>query len=139
MSRFLIVTLALLNLCFINCAEKTADTPTAALNDYVAAANKRDLRAAEAHLSKGTIELIKKNAEFQRTTPDEVLNSMTEQIAGAVETRGEQITGDTATLEQKNLQTGTWDKIPFVREENRWKLALDKLMEETLRNAETNN
>ena len=50
-----------------------------------------------------------------------------------VEMRNEKITGETATLEVKNQTTGAWDTIPFVREEGKWKIAFDKLIEEMMK------
>jgi hypothetical protein len=46
------------------------------------------------------------------------------------ETRNEKIEGDTATLEVKNAATNDWDKTPFVKEDGKWKLALDKLIDD---------
>ena len=85
--------------------------------------------------------MIEKAARAQKVTSDEVLTSMSRQAntankEGATETRNEQIDGDAATLEIKNPVTGGWDKIPFVKEEGRWKIALDKFMEDILKQTE---
>jgi hypothetical protein len=53
--------------------------------------------------------------------------------AAAPETRNEKVEGTNATLEIKNAQTGTWDKVYFAQEEGKWKIALDKFMEEMLK------
>lgn len=85
--------------------------------------------------------MIEKAARAQKVTSDEVLTSMSRQAnaankEGATETRNEHIEGDAATLELKNPVTGGWDKIPFVKEEGRWKIALDKFMEDILKQTE---
>ena len=55
----------------------------------------------------------------------------------APETRNEKIEGENATLEYKNAATGTWDTIYFVRENGRWKIALDISMGEVLKESKS--
>lgn len=117
------------------CESQPGSTPTATMKSQVAAMKKNDLPAIRANLSAGTLKLFEQTAQFQNITLDEELSNRSRQANAAnkdseIEMRNEQITGDRATLEIKNPVTGTWDKIPFVKEEGRWKIALDKFMED---------
>lgn len=117
----IIVCLAILVSLFTDCAVGNADTPTAAFRRYVEAANKKDAAAMKELATRGS----------QRLIDETIKNQIGE--TKAAETRNEKIEAGNATLEYKNVATGTWDTIRFVRENERWKIALDKLMEETLK------
>lgn len=132
---------ALLILGLSACTGQSALTPTATINSQVAAMQKNDLPAMRSNFSQATLKMFEKAAQAQKVSSDEVLASISRQNNavnkdGAPETRNEIITGETATLELKNPVTGGWDKIPFVKEEGRWKIALDKFMEDTLKQTE---
>ena len=138
-----ILTFVMFSLFFAACNnnQQQTSTPTATINAYTEAMRKNDVTAMRQHLSKGTLETINQAALEQKITPDEVLSSMSKQAnaanqSAAPETRNEQIAGDAATLEIKNSVTGGWDRIPFTKEDGRWKIALDKLVEEALREAD---
>ena len=123
------------------CNTQENATPTVILKAHVEAMRKNDLAATRQNLSSGTLRMTEQSAQAQNTSPDEVLNDMIRQANeankdAAIETRNEQINGDTASVELKNPVTGTWDKIPFVKENGHWKVALDKLAEEILQNSE---
>jgi len=95
-----------------------------ALNE---AAKANDTAKTKALISAGTLSLIEKTAKEQNTTAEELLQT----DGGAPfqelpEMRNEKITGDTATVEIKNTVTGEWQQMPFVKENNVWKAALDK-------------
>ena len=116
----IIVCLAFSVLFFAACAASDADAPSAAFRKYIEAADKKDAAAMKENASRGSQKLV-----------DEAIKNQTGKVENP-ETRNEQIAGETATLEYKNAATGTWDKVYFVREDGRWKLALDKSMEEIL-------
>jgi len=42
--------------------------------------------------------------------------------------------GDNATLEVQDEDTKKWSKVYFVKEDNEWKIALDKTIEEIFKN-----
>jgi len=42
------------------------------------------------------------------------------------ETRNEKVEGDKATLEVKNEKMNSWVRVPLVKEDNQWKLAIDQ-------------
>ena len=50
-----------------------------------------------------------------------------------IETRGEVIEGDTATVEIKNKKTDEVGAIPLVREGDEWKIELDKFVRSEMR------
>lgn len=117
----IIVCLAILISIFAGCAVGDADTPTATFRKYIEAADKKDAVAIRERATRGSQKLIDETIKNQIGKRD------------APETRNEKIEAGSATLEYKNAVAGTWDKVYFVREDGRWKIALDKLMEETLK------
>ena len=116
----IIVCLGFLILFLVGCAGGDADTPTNAFRKYIEAAGKKDATPMRENASRGSQKMI-----------DETIKNQIGKTS-APETRNEKIEGENATLEYKNAATGTWDTIYFVRENRRWKLALDKSMEEVL-------
>lgn len=121
----IIVCLGFLILFLTGCASGDSDTPTNAFRKYVEAIGKKDAAAMREYATRGSQKLIDETIKNQ-------IGKMSEP-----ETRNEKIEGENATLEYKNAATGTWDTIYFVRENGRWKLALDKSMEKVLQNAQT--
>jgi hypothetical protein len=127
------ILLVILALAFWGCGMfQPAESPTGTLKNYVEATQKKDVAAIKQTLSGGTLKMIEESAQRRGTTLDEVL---TKDAGGttykqAPETRNEKIEGDAATLEVKNAATADWDRIPFVREEGKWKIALDKFLQE---------
>jgi len=116
----IIVCLTFLILFSAGCAGGDADTPTNAFRKYVEATGKKDAASMRENASRGSQKLI-----------DETIKNQIGKTS-APETRNEKIEGENAMLEYKNAATGTWDAIYFVRENGRWKLALDKSMETVL-------
>lgn len=117
----IIVCLALLILFSAGCAGGDADTPTNAFRKYVEAEGKKDAASMREYATRGSQRLI-----------DETIKNQIGKWS-APKTQNEKIEGENATLEYKNAATGTWDTIYFVRENGRWKIALDKSMEEILK------
>lgn len=120
-----------------NSDKPAADSPTAALKQYVAASQKQDIAAMKALLSKGSLELIEKSARLQNSSADDLLRrEAMVKIQKAPETRNERIEGDAATIEVKNETTGEFDMVmPFVREDGAWKLARDKYVADLMKKA----
>lgn len=121
----IIVCLAFLILFSAGCASGDADTPTNAFRKYVEAARKKDAASMRENTSRGSQKLVDetiKNQIGRTSTP---------------ETQNENIEGENATLEYKNAATGTWDTIYFVRENGRWKIALDISMGEVLKESKS--
>lgn len=111
-------------------------SPTETLKALNEAAKKKDVEGIKRELSKGTLELLEQSAQRQKRTVDELLlEDQGAPFEELPEMRNEQIEGDTATVEVKNRLTDTYEKVPFVKENGEWKLALDKFMEDMMKRA----
>jgi len=108
-------------------------SPTETLKTYIEATKKKDIETMKRSLSKSTLALVEKAAKDQNTTVDDLLKKDDGTAPAELpETREEKIEGETATVEVKNTVTGDFDRIPFVREDGMWKIALDKFMEDAM-------
>lgn len=129
--------IALCALFIFGCSSaEPAKTPTDTLKALNEAAKKKDPEGIKRQLSKGTLSLLEQSAERQNKSVDDLLRE--EQGAPfeeLPEMRNEKIEGDTATIEVRNKMTDSFEKVPFVREEGEWKLALDKFMEDVMKRA----
>jgi len=132
--NFVLLLLAFLMFA-CNSEQKTNLSPGETLKQYVAAAQKKDSAAMKGFLSKGSIEFLDKSAKSKNISVDELLRMEADVQAQQIpETRNEIIEGDTATVEVKNTVTGAFDiKLPFVKEENAWKIARDKYIAEQIK------
>jgi hypothetical protein len=74
-------------------------------------------------LSDETIKMHEREAKAQNVTLDEILlrDTLFNPNQRSVEYRGENIEGETATLQVKN-SFGSWETVPFIREEGVWKI-----------------
>lgn len=74
-------------------------------------------------LSSESIKMHEQEARAQNLTVDDIVKRETLFSEGQrkVEFRGEKIEGDKATLEVKTSY-GTWETVPFVREDSVWKI-----------------
>jgi PBP1b-binding outer membrane lipoprotein LpoB len=124
--------LILCALFLAGCASLTGkiETPTETVRAMHEAAQKKDVEEIKKRLSKGTLKLFDETAVKEKTTVDELLKKE----GGAPmqilpEMREEKIEGETATVEVKNQLTGGYENLPFVKEDGRWKLALDVYLE----------
>lgn len=129
------VFFTLLALAFAACNPvQKMDSPTKTLKKFVEASQKKDVATMKETLSSGTLQMIQESANKQNTTVDELLKKDdANALREMPEMQNEVIEGDTAIVEVKNKATGDWDKIPFVREEGKWKIALDKFMQDVMR------
>lgn len=134
---YVLILLAAFLLTGCNSNQPSADSPTEALKQYVAASQKGDITAMKALLSKGSLDLIEKSAKLQNASADDLLRRESAvKIQKAPETRNEKIEGDAATVEVKNETSGEFDMLmPFVRENGVWKLARDKYIEDLMKKA----
>jgi PBP1b-binding outer membrane lipoprotein LpoB len=133
MKNYIVITILLFAIFISGCGGmmQPARTPSDTLRALNEATKKKDVEAIKKLLSKGTLALIDKNAATQKTTSDELLT----RDAGATfrelpEIRGEKIEGDTATVEVKPEEGTQNEKIPLVKEDGEWKVALDKYVED---------
>ena len=84
-------------------------------------------------LSKETLETIGGVAKENGATLEEFLkrgNTTPLNKPEMPETRNEKITGETATVEIKRSSADKWRTLTFIKEDNRWKMDLNKYMRE---------
>jgi inorganic pyrophosphatase/exopolyphosphatase len=128
--------IALCAVVFAGCSMmQTTPSPTEVFKSQVEAQKKKDVATMKQNLSKGSLELMEKAAKQQNKTVDELLatdSPMVNSQSSSYETRNETITGDTATLEVKVSQSEDWIKMPFVKEDGKWKMALDVFMQDLM-------
>lgn len=126
------IAIALYALFVFGCgAMQQTASPTESLRAFIEASQKKDVEVIKKSLSKGSLDLIEKSAKVENTSVDEFLKKDNGMPAREMpETRNEKVEGDTASVEVKNLVTGGFDAIPFVKEDGNWKIALDKYVED---------
>ena len=115
--------------------EKQAATPVETFQTYVKALKKKDLTTVKLLLSNDTIKMHEQEAKSEGVTVDDIVkrDSLLGEGQTTVEYRDQKIDGDKASLEYKN-QFGSWETVPFVRENNEWKIDkksfADQIMQE---------
>lgn len=129
MKIYQITIIALLTLLIVGCGAATVSSvvsPTDTLKNFIEASKKKDVAAIKKTLSKGSLELAEESAKKQNITVDEMFKRDNTAMPTEVpEIRNEQIEGDAASVEVKDLTDG-YDTIPFVKEDGAWKIAFDK-------------
>lgn len=91
-------------------------------------------------LSAESIKMHEQEAKAQNVTLDDIVRRETLFTEGqkTVEFRNQKIEGDKATLEVKN-SFGSWETVPFVREEDEWKIDKKGYAENLMNDFEQNN
>ena len=137
--RFYRIFLILISALFFACAsgENKAETPLDTLKAYMQAIKKKDPTEMKLLLSKGTLKMAEDEAKAQNTTVDDIIKRETlfTEAQKTVEFKNEKIDGDRATIEVKN-SFGSWDVVPFNREEGEWKIAKERYVEEQMKKSE---
>jgi hypothetical protein len=124
----LVVALVALAFLAAACGGGAGSSPTATVKAFYDAAKARDAAAIKSTMSKGSLDMMEKFAKMQNKSLDDALKEPNSSPPPAsFEARNEAITGDTATVEVKD-EKGNWEKIPLVKEDGKWKIALDKAM-----------
>lgn len=133
MKNYIVITTALVAIFIIGCgAAKQTTGPSDTLKKYIDAYDRKDIAAMKETYSKGTIKMYEDVAQKQKTSVDEIIKEQIEVastnggLTSKVQTVGEKIEGDTAVVEVKSEGTQENEKIPLVKEDGMWKLALDK-------------
>jgi len=103
--------------------EDSPATPLETFKTYTKAINQKDTTTMKLLLSSESIKMHEQEARAQNLTVDDIVKRETLFSEGQrkVEFRGEKIEGDKATLEVKTSY-GTWETVPFVREDSVWKI-----------------
>jgi hypothetical protein len=133
----LVLSIAVL---FIGCNlnQTSANTPSDAVRAYIDSYNRRDIEGMKQTFSVDTMKLYEFMAQRDKTSVNGVIESQFKAAPANMQTLEmdigkEEITGETATVESKNKTTNEIGKMPCVKENGQWKLALDKLIKETLK------
>ena len=136
--RFLYINLLISIVLFgVSCtAEPKPDTPLESFKAYVNAVKQKDTTRMKLLLSAESIKMHEQEAKSQNLTLDDIVRRETLFTEGqkTVEFRNQKIEGDNATLEVKN-SFGSWETVPFVREDDEWKIDkkgyADRLIQES--------
>jgi|CXWL01.1.fsa_nt_gi hypothetical protein len=107
----------------LSCGASRPATPLETFKTYVKAIKAKDTTTMKLLLSKGTIKMHEQEAKSQGVTVDEIVKRETlfSETQKTVEFKDEKIDGDKATLQVKNSY-GSWETVPFVREDGDWKI-----------------
>lgn len=117
-----------------------AGSPSEVYKAQNEAHKRKDAATMKSNLSRASLELIEKDARAREITLDEWLTMEEEggEEITSIQTRNEKIDGDTATVEI-NVDGGEeWDVMPFVKEDGRWKIAMDKYVADLQKKLEEN-
>ncbi len=120
-SKFIIL---LLTGVLFACGEnRKLSTPLETLKAYTQAIKKKDTTAMKLLLSGASLKMAEQEARAQNRTVDDVVQNETlfNESQTELKFRNEKVEGDKATIEVKN-SFGSWDTVPFVREEGVWKI-----------------
>ncbi len=130
-SRILIFSLAVL---LFGCDERAPATPLETFKTYTKAIKQKDTATMKLLLSDATIKMHEQEAKAQGVLIDDIVKRETlfREDQRSVEYRDEKIDGDKATLQVKN-SFGSWETVPFVREEGVWKIDKPGSMEQMIK------
>jgi uncharacterized lipoprotein len=127
--------LILIALALAACARTSS--PSATFKAYFEAQKKKDIAGMKQTLSKTSLAMMDASAKQQGVTVDKMIQGQLDNPASKIdqlpEMRNEKITSDNATIELHNEEANRWDTMYFVKEDNAWKISLDRTVEEMLR------
>ncbi len=105
------------------CSPQKPATPRQTFETYIRALQQKDYTTMKLLLSTATIKMHEQEAKAQGLTVDDIVKRETLFSEGqkTVELRDEKIDGDKASMQVKT-NYGSWETVPFVREDGVWKL-----------------
>ena len=114
-----------------------SQSPFETLQTYVQAIKKKDVKKMRALLSKASIKMAEDQAKAQNIPVDEAIlrETLFSPELKTLKFHNEKIDGDNASIEVEN-PFGSFDRIPFIREDGIWKIAKEKYAEEMIKQAE---
>jgi hypothetical protein len=136
-----LLTLASLLLSAASCSsESKPDTPVDTFKAYITATKLKDTTRMKRLLSSESIKMHEQEAKAQNLMLDDVVKRETLFSEGqkVVEFRNEKVEGERATLEVKN-SFGSWETVPFVREDDQWKIDKKGYADRLMQDIEQNN
>jgi hypothetical protein len=137
-SRIMVVFLAAGLL--LACGERPSATPVETFKTYIKAIRQKDTKAMKVLLSNATLKMHEQQAKAQGVTVDEIIKreSLIGESQKAVDYKDEKIDGDKATLQFKN-SFGTWETMPFIREDGVWKIDKQGYADQMMKDVEDKN
>jgi hypothetical protein len=132
--KLFIFSSLLLSICGCQ-AMQQAKSPTETFKAYQEAESKKDAATIRQLTSKKSLEMTENAALADGSTLDEKLVGAPP-VRGTVEYRNEKINGERATVEAKSTDMTEWDTFYFVKEDGRWKLAMDIYLDEMMKKAD---
>ena len=133
-SRILIFSLAV---SVAACTPQRPATPKETFMTYIKALKAKDYTTMKILLSDATIKMHEKEAKAQGVTVDEIVKRETllSEKQTAVEYRNEKVNGDKASIQVKNSY-GSWETVPFLREDGVWKIDKQGYADQMLKEVE---
>jgi hypothetical protein len=133
-SRILIVSLISFA---VSCAASEPVSPLQTFKTYTKAIKAKDITTMKLLLSSATIKMHEKEAKAQGVTVDDIVKRETlfSENQKSVEFKNEKIDGEKATLQVKNSY-GSWETVPFVREDGVWKIDKQGYADQMLKDIE---
>ncbi len=115
-------------------------TPSDTFKEYVKASRKKDTTAMKILLSAATMKMHEQEAKAQNTTVDDIVKreTLVAPTQTNVDYRNEVINGDKASIQFKNAY-GSWETLPFVREDGQWKIDKAGYADEMIRQMDESN
>jgi Domain of unknown function (DUF4878) len=141
MRSFLSIFISAILLFSLSCAGDTKPkTPFETFVAYTRAISEKDTTTMKLLLSQETIKMHEQEAKSQGVTLDEIVKRETlfTENQKQVKYRNEKIEGDKATLEVEN-SFGTWETVPFVKEEGAWKIDKKSFANQMIEDIEQKN
>lgn len=134
--QFFILMIFLFSLACATEESKPLDTYKA----YTKAISQKDTTTMKLLLSAESIKMHEQEAKAQNLTLDDIVKRETlfSEDQKTVEFRNQKIEGEKATLEVKN-SFGAWETVPFVKEENVWKIDKKGFANQMMQEIEQNN
>lgn len=139
--RYWGLSVLLAGLVFAGCGgESKPATPLETFKTYTKAIKAKDTTTMKLLLSNETMKMHEQEAKAQGVTVDDIVKRETlfSEDQRSVEYRNESINGDRATLEVKTAG-GKWETVPFVFEDNQWKIDKKGYIDEFIRDIEQRN
>jgi len=136
-SRLIILAIAA---AAFGCGEQQPASPLETFKTYTKAIKQKDMTTMKLLLSDATLKMHEQEAKAQGVTVDEIVKRETlfSEAQTTVEYRDEKIEGDKATLQVKT-SFGTWETLPFVREDGAWKIDKQSYADQMLRDMDESN
>ncbi len=133
-SRILILSLVA---TIAACTPQRPATPKETFVTYIKALKAKDYTTMKLLLSNATIKMHEQEAKAQGVTVEDIVKRETllSEKQTAVEYRDEKIDGDSASIQVKNSY-GSWEAVPFRREDGVWKIDKQGYVDQILKDNE---